>query len=345
MTKERQILPSAISGVLRGGEKSTAAYDLIRTAPRVGFGFILFAAFAALPLVALAAGEPFLLVIATRIMVFAIAALSLDIILGYGGMVSFGHAAFIGLGAYAAGIAAHHGVTDLAVQMALATLVCGAFALATGAVSLRTKGVYFIMITLAFGQMAFFFMVSFSAYGGDDGLTLAARSTLGGHAALSDNLVFYYVALAILAAFFLFSRAMIGARFGRVLRGVRDNPERMRAIGFTPFFYQLAAYCIAGAMAGVSGVLLANQAEFVSPAYMSWQRSGELIVMVVLGGMGTLTGAVLGAAALISLEEVLGRISEHWKFGLGLALILIVLFTRGGLMGALRRIHGKTLDG
>jgi branched-chain amino acid transport system permease protein len=328
-----------------GGMEDAPAGVTDESSKRPGLAFALFAAFALLPLLALAAGEPFLLVIATRIMVFAIAALSLDIILGYGGMVSFGHAAFIGLGAYATGIAAHHGVTDLAVQMALAILVCGAFALATGAVSLRAKGVYFIMITLAFGQMAFFFMVSFSAYGGDDGLTLAARSTLAGRPILADNLVFYYVAFAILAGFFLFSRAMIGARFGRALRGIRDNPERMRAIGFTPFFYQLAAYCIAGAMAGIAGVLLANQAEFVSPAYMSWQRSGELIVMVVLGGMGTLTGPVLGAAALIILEEALGRLSEHWKFGLGLALILIVLFTRGGLTGALRRIRGKARHG
>jgi branched-chain amino acid transport system permease protein len=327
------------------GQPPAGTAAAARTSGRLGLALVLFGAFALLPLLALAAGEPFLLVIATRIMIFAIAALSLDLILGYGGMVSFGHAAFIGLGAYATGIAAAHGVTDLLAQMALAIVACGAFALVTGAISLRTRGVYFIMITLAFGQMAFFFMVSLSAYGGDDGLTLSARSTLAGRAILGDNLAFYYLAFAILLGFFLLLRAMIGARFGRVLRGIRDNPERMRAIGFTPFFYQLAAYCISGAMAGIAGVLLANQAEFVSPAYMSWQRSGELIVMAVLGGIGTLTGPVMGAAALIMLEELFGRISEHWKFGLGLALILIVLFTRGGLAGAFGRLLGKARHG
>jgi branched-chain amino acid transport system permease protein len=307
---------------------------------RIGPAFVLFAAFALLPLIALALGEPFFLVVLARIIIFAIAALSLDIILGYGGMVSFGHAAFIGLGAYAVGIAAAHGLTDFRAQAAIAIIVSGLFALVTGAISLRTRGVYFIMITLAFGQMAFFFMVSLSAYGGDDGLTLPARSTLLGQPILTSNIAFYYLCLAILVGFFLFSRAMIGARFGRVLRGIRDNSDRMRAIGFAPLRYQLAAYCIAGSMAGIAGALLANQAEFVAPAYMSWQRSGELIIMVVLGGIGTLTGPVLGAVAFILLEEALARLSEHWKFALGFCLILIVLFTRGGLMGGLRRLSG-----
>jgi branched-chain amino acid transport system permease protein len=312
---------------------------------RPGPALALFAAFALLPLLALATGEPFVLAIGARIMIFAIAALSLDLILGYGGMVSFGHAAFIGLGAYTVGISAAHGLTDFLAQAALAIVVSTLFALATGAISLRTKGVYFIMITLAFGQMAFFFMVSLSAYGGDDGLTLRARSTVFGKPLLTSNLSFYYLCFAILAGFFLFCAGMIGSRFGRVLRGVRDNAERMRAIGFAPFRYQLAAYCIAGSMAGIAGTLLANQAEFASPAYMSWQRSGELIIMVVLGGLGTLTGPVMGATAFILLEELLARISEHWRFALGLILILIVLFTRGGLMGGLtraarRRSHG-----
>lgn len=303
-----------------------------------GLAVILFALLTLLPLAAIAADDLFLLVIVTRIMIFAIAALSLDLILGYGGMVSFGHAAFIGLGAYAAGIAAAHGVSDFAMQSLLAVTVSAAFAFVTGAISLRTRGVYFIMITLAFGQMAFFFMVSLSAYGGDDGLTLPARSTLAGAAILRNNFALYYLTLAVLLAFFLLARAIVASRFGRVLRGIHDNPDRMRAIGFSPLPYQLAAYCIAGAMAGMAGVLLANQTEFASPAYMSWQRSGELIVMVVLGGMGTLVGPILGAAAFLLLEEVLARFSEHWKFALGLALILIVLFTRGGIAGALQRL-------
>jgi branched-chain amino acid transport system permease protein len=322
-----------------------AAAGPARPALRPGLGALLFGAFALLPILVLALGEPFLLVIAARIVIFAIAALSLNLILGYGGMVSFGHAAFIGIGAYAAGIAAAHGITDILAQAALALIAASAFALATGAISLRTRGVYFIMITLAFGQMAFFFMVSLSAYGGDDGLSLPARATLLGTAALRGNLGFYYFCLAILAGCFLLARAMTEARFGRVLRGIRDNPERMRAIGFAPFPYQLAAYCMAGAMAGMAGALLANQAEFVSPAYMSWQRSGELIVMVVLGGIGSPTGPVMGAAVLIILEEVLGRLSEHWRFALGACLILVVLFTRGGLASALRRISARPPHG
>ena len=303
-----------------------------------GIAAIIFAALAMLPLVASAVGDSFLLVTATRIMIFAIAALSLDLILGYGGLVSFGHAAFIGIGAYTVGIMAKNGVTDYALQVLMAIAASAMFALVTGAISLRTKGVYFIMITLAFGQMAYFFMVSLSAYGGDDGLTLASRSTIAGTRAFDSDWVFHYFVLALLVGFFVLARTIIAARFGRVLRGIHDNPERMRAIGFSPFRYQLAAYCIAGAMAGVAGTLLANQAEFVSPAYMSWQRSGDLIVMVVLGGIGTLTGPVIGAAGLLLLEELLPGFSEHWKLGLGVALILIVLFMRGGIAGFLSRV-------
>ncbi|MGI9416478.1 MAG: branched-chain amino acid ABC transporter permease [Geminicoccaceae bacterium] len=288
---------------------------------------------ALLPLAIRLGADPFYLVIATRIMIFGIAALSLDLILGYGAMVSFGHAAFVGIGAYAVGMAASHGVTDLIVQIALSTIAASAFGLVTGGISLRTRGVYFIMITLAFGQMAYFLMVSLSAYGGDDGLTLQARSTLFGQAWLESDVFFYYLVLALLLACFLLTQAAVGARFGRVLRGVRDNPDRMEAIGFEPFRYQLTAYLIAGALAALAGVLLANQAEFVSPAYMTWQRSGELIMMVVVGGMGTLTGGVLGAAVFLLLEEVLSAFSQHWKLGLGVILVLIVLHGKGGILG------------
>jgi branched-chain amino acid transport system permease protein len=326
------------NGRVSAGE-GASSFPAIRR--RVGIATALFAIFGLLPFLASALGEGFLLVVATRIMIFAIAALSLDLILGFGGMVSFGHAAFIGIGAYSVGIMASAGITDIALQALVAIAMSGLFALITGAVSLRTKGVYFIMITLAFGQMAYFFMVSLSAYGGDDGMTLASRSTLAGHAVLASDWAFYYCVLAILAGFFLLANALIASRFGRVLRGIHDNPERMRAIGFSPFRYQLAAYCIAGTMAGVAGTLLANQAEFVSPAYMSWQRSGDLIFMVLLGGMGTLTGPIAGAACLMLLEETLPRFSEHWKLGLGVILILVVLHTRGGIVGFLRRLPSK----
>ncbi len=298
----------------------------------------LFAALAMLPPLLHGIGEPFFLVNSTRIVILALAALSLDLILGYGGMVSFGHAAFIGIGAYAVAMLASVGVHDLALQMPASMAAAAAFALVTGAISLRTSGVYFIMITLAFGQMAFFLMVSLSAFGGDNGTSLPARSTVFGFDLLRSDAGLYYVSLATLAVAYAGLRRVVGSRFGRVLRGSRDNAVRMRAIGFAPFAYRLTAYAMAGAIAGAAGVLLANQAEFVSPAYMSWQRSGELIVMVVLGGQGTLTGAIGGAIAFLLLEDGLAQISDHWRLGLGAFLVLMVLFGRGGLAGLFRRL-------
>ncbi|MEM9626280.1 MAG: branched-chain amino acid ABC transporter permease [Pseudomonadota bacterium] len=304
----------------------------------------LFGLFAALPLATSLGVDPFYLVIATRIMIFGIAALSLDFILGYGAMVSFGHAAFIGIGAYAVGIAASHGINDFLLQLLFAMAAAAAFGVVTGLISLRTKGVYFIMITLAFGQMAYFLMVSLSAYGGDDGLTLKTRSTLFGQAWLENDLFFYYLVLALLLTCFLLTQAATASRFGRVLRGTRDNAERMNAIGFDPFPYQLTAYVIAGMLAATAGTLLANQAEFVSPAYMTWQRSGELIMMVVVGGMGTLTGGILGAAVFLLLEEFLSSFSQYWKLGLGIILVLIVLHGKGGIHGMFVNMHGMLVN-
>ena len=298
----------------------------------------MFAALAVLPPVAQAIGQPFLMVNATRIVILALAALSLDLILGYGGLVSFGHAAFLGIGAYAVAMLASAGVDDLLLQLAAAVLASALFALVTGAISLRTRGVYFIMITLAFGQMVFFLMVSLSAYGGDNGMSLPHRSTLWGRPLLQSDTGLYYVALIALVLAFLVLQRVVLSRFGRVLHGSRDNPVRMQAIGFAPFRYRLAAYVMAGSLAGVAGVLLANQAEFVSPAYMTWQRSGELIVMVVLGGQGTLTGAIGGAIFFLLLEDGLAQSSEHWRLGLGALLVLMVLFGRGGLAGLARRL-------
>lgn len=307
-------------------------------APRTGRAMLAFLAAAALaPPVFQALGEPFLTVVLTRALIFAIAALSLDLILGYGAMVSFGHAAFLGIGAYAAGILAGRGVTGLEVQIPVALAAAGVFALVTGAISLRTKGIHFIMITLAFGQMAYFLMVSLSAFGGDDGRALAARSTLFGTDPFAGNLSFFYVTLALLAGLWGLLRAVTRSRFGRVLTGTRENETRMQAIGFSPFPYRLAAYVIAGMIAALAGVLLANHAMFVSPSYMGWGRSGELIAMVALGGMGTLTGPVLGAVTFILAEEALARATDHWRLPFGVAIVLVVLFTRGGLMGALRR--------
>jgi branched-chain amino acid transport system permease protein len=304
---------------------------------------LIFVALAAVPLVASVGAQTYVLDLVSRIMIFAIAAVALDVLIGYGGLISFGHAAFVGLGAYAVGILSAHGFGDALIALPAALAASALFALATGAVCLRTHGVYFIMITLAFSQMMFFTAASLAPYGGDDGLTVRARSTIAGFALMRDALSFYYIVFACLLATYLLCRALIGSRFGRVFCGARENPIRMASIGYDVFRYQLVAYMIAGAIGGLSGFLLANAAEFVSPAYMSWQRSGELVIMVLLGGMGTLYGAVVGAAAFVLAEEWLSGLTEHWKMIFGPLLVLIVLFARGGLVGlAARLVRSKT---
>lgn len=301
----------------------------------------IFVALALVPFAATFGAENFLLSIVIRAMIFAIAAVSLDLILGYGALVSFGHAAFLGIGAYAVGILSAHGVREAALQLPIALLASAAFALVTGALSLRTKGVYFIMITLAFGQMAFFFAISLAAYGGDDGMTLPGRSLFFGIESGRRDRSFYFIVLALLIASYGLCRALVVSRFGRVIRGARENPQRMAAIGYSLFRYQLAIYVISGTLCGLAGFLLANQTQFVSPAYMTWQRSGELIVMVLLGGLGSLHGAILGAGAFLLLEEWLSHLTEHWKLIFGPFLVLVVLFARGGLIGAFERLSGK----
>jgi branched-chain amino acid transport system permease protein len=292
---------------------------------------VLLVLFALVPVLAGFGPRTFILALVTRIMIFGIAAMSLDLLIGYGAMISFGHAAFIGIGAYCVAIPASYGINDLGAQLLIALLACGAFALVTGAISLRTRGVYFIMITLAFGQMLFFLATSLAAYGGDDGYTLADRSLVFGQPVLKNDTVLYYAVFGFMAAVYLLLRAIVGSRFGRVLRGISDNPIRMQAIGFAPSRYQLTAYVIAGMIAGVAGCLLANQAEFVSPAYATWQRSGDLIFITVLGGLGTLSGAVVGAAVFGLLAEFLSGLTEHWGMIFGPILILVVLFARGGI--------------
>jgi branched-chain amino acid transport system permease protein len=337
--------------------------DLARTQPafdpsavrRIGLiPLALFAIFAAAPALApLSGAEGYVLSLLARVMIFGIAAMSLDLILGYGALVSFGHAAFLGIGGYAVGILASHGAGDALVQIPVALAASAAFALVTGAISLRTKGVYFIMITLAFGQMLFFLATSLASYGGDDGMTLPSRSLIAGMGLLKGDVSFYWVSLFCLLATYLLSRSIVASRFGRVLRAARENSIRVEAIGFHPFRYQLTAYVISGMIAGLAGFLFANQTEFISPAFMTWQRSGELIFMVVLGGLGSLHGAIIGAAAFLLLEEFLpelvhaagfmldpdiqSRLVDNWKMVFGPLLILIVLFARGGILGVLRR--------
>ena len=305
----------------------------------------IFLILALLPVVASLAGGSYLVSLGSRVMIFAIAAVSLDVLVGYGALISFGHAAFVGLGAYAVGILSVYGITDALVSLPAALAVSAAYAFLTGLVCLRTKGVYFIMITLAFGQMAFFTASSLAPFGGDDGLTIAARNTVAGFALLRNEGAFYYVVLLCLLASYLFCRALVGSRFGRVVRGAKENPVRVATLGFDVYRFQLATYVIAGALAGLAGFLLANATEFVSPAYMSWQRSGELIVMVLLGGLGSLDGAIIGAAAYLLTEEWLSGVTEHWKVIFGPVLVLIVLFARGGLIGLMSAVVRRFIRG
>jgi branched-chain amino acid transport system permease protein len=294
------------------------------------------------PVVAGALNEPFYLDLFRRIMIFALAAVSLDLILGFGGMVSFGHAAYLGIGAYAVGIPAVHGIESGAVQWTIAVVVSGLAALVIGAISIRTSGVYFIMITLAFAQMLYYLGISIEAYGGDDGMRLASRSRFGGMIDLYDPYVFYYVVMAILVLFLVLGHRLVNARFGMVIRAAKSNEPRTRAIGFPTFRYKLTAFVVAGAMCGLAGALLTNQTEYVTPSFMHWTRSGEIMVMVILGGMGTLFGPVLGAVAFLLLEDVLSAYTVHWQLILGPLLILVVLYARRGLFGLL---PGGAADG
>jgi len=300
-----------------------------------------------LPFVANAVGEPFFTSIASRVLIYAIAAVSLDLILGFGAMVSFGHSAFFGIGAYVVGILTHHafnaevipflpgdwmGSTAAIIQFPLAILTAGFFALVIGAMSLRTQGVYFIMITLAFAQMLYYFMISLPTYGGEDGLNLWERSSLA-PLDLYDDQEFYYLTVVLLLAFLALTRRIVDSRFGMVLKGCKQNEPRMKALGFPTYRYKLTAFVIAGMGAGLAGALAANHTEYVGPGMMHWTRSGEIMVMVILGGMGTLFGPVLGAATLLLMEEVLSQYTEHWMVFLGPFLILVVLFLRGGIYG------------
>ena len=304
-----------------------------RLDPKTIAAFVALAALALVPAVAAAADAPFYTGVFARIMVFAIAAVSLDLILGYGGLVSFGHAAYLGIGAYAVGILNFHGVSDGFIHFAAAFLAAAVAALAIGCVSLRTSGVYFIMITLAFSQMVYFLGVSLNRYGGDDGLNISRHSDFGGLIDLGDQTVLYYFVFGVLLLVLFLGSRIVQSRFGVLLQGVKSNERRMIAIGFPTFRYKLAAFVISGAIGGVAGALFANLTLFVSPSMMHWSRSGEIMMMVILGGIGTLFGPVLGAAAYLILESVLSRLTEHWQALLGPILILVVLFSKAGLLG------------
>ena len=288
---------------------------------------------ALLPVFVAFTGHGFYLDLGSRLMILGIAAVSLNLILGHGGMISFGHAAYLGIGAYSVGIPAYYEIYNGFVQIPLAVATAALFALLTGAICLRTKGVYFIMITMAFTQMVFFAFVSLEEYGGDDGLVIDMRSEFAGPLDIeSANGLYYFIFVSLLVVLFLVHR-ITRSRFGMVIEGARGNERRMRAIGFDTYRYRLVCYVIAGAICGYAGALLGNFTNFISPEMMDWTASGELIFMVVLGGTGSLFGPILGAAAFVLLEEWLSAITIYWQFIFGALLILVVLFWRGGLNG------------
>jgi branched-chain amino acid transport system permease protein len=278
-------------------------------------------------------GQGYAMTLLARAMILAMAAVSLSVLVGGAGLVSLGHAAPMGLGAYAVVALDAAGVTEGLVVLPAAIAAAALFALLTGAVAIQTSGVHFIMITLAFGQMALFTAGSLAIYGGDDGYTLYARTELVGTRLLESRLGFHWVCLGSLAAVLLFCRLLLASRFGRVLRASRENALRARAVGFDPYPFRLLAYTLMGAVGGLAGALFANATEFVAPSYMAWQRSGDLLFMAILGGLGSLPGAVAGALAITLLEEWLSELTEHWRLIFGPLLVLAVLFLRGGLAG------------
>lgn len=316
--------------------------------------WVLLAGFLAVPLWALVTDEPFTITLATRAVILALAAVGLNIALGIGGLVSLGHAVFFGLGGYAMGILAYHAQTYTALNLGLisidgtksmpviwltAVIVSALVALLIGVLSLRTSGVYFIMITLAFGQMFFFFSISWSTYGGEDGLSIYVRN---GFPVLNtlDPIQFFGLCFVMLcAALFLHAR-LRSSPFGLALNAARQVPQRVETVGLNPTRLKLLAFVISGAITGLAGALFADLNRFVSPTMFSWQLSGELIVLIIIGGVGRLMGPVIGAALFVALEHFLGGLTDFWHIWLGAILLIIVLFARGGLVGILTGKEG-----
>lgn len=317
------------------------------------FNAVLAVLLLVLPFVAQALGEPFYVTLATRIAVLALAAVGLNLALGLGGLVSFGHAAFFGIGGYAAGIMASHAMmmqplafgipatNSMLVVFVVAIVACALVALLTGAISLRTSGVYFIMITLAFAQMIYYLAISWPAYGGEDGLSIALRNSIPGVNTV-DPVTFFLVAYVTLAVALLLFWLFRASRFGAALQAARQNETRLASVGIAPFRVRLTAYVISAAITGVAGVLFANLNRFASPSMLSWQMSGELIVLIILGGTARLFGPVAGALLFVLFEFLLGGITERWQLFLGLILLGVVLFARGGVIGL---VAGKARHG
>jgi branched-chain amino acid transport system permease protein len=314
-------------------KKKLALIDALKSGKRI-YNTILILVCLLMPLIAPAIGQEFYTDVFARIMIWAIAAISLNLIMGYGGMISFGHAVFLGIGGYTVGILAFHGIESAYIQWPLALLISGLFALLIGTICLRTKGVYFIMITLAFAQMVYFLSLSLEIYGSDDGLNIDSRSDFGlSFFDLSEPMTMYYLIFAVMIGCLYLTHRLVNSRFGMVIRGSMSNDDRMHSIGYSTYSYKLAAFVIAGVMCGLAGVLSANFEDFISPDTMFWPRSGELIFMVVLGGMGTIFGPLGGAIIFWMLAEILSNITAQWHLIFGPFLILVVLFARGGVEG------------
>ncbi len=310
----------------------------------------------AIPYAALQFGNAFYVTLATRMAVLGLAAVGLNIALGLGGLVSFGHAAFFGVGGYAAGILASHafsatpfnfglfalpGTNQMPVIWLVAVLAGGLLAAAIGAISLRTSGVYFIMITLAFAQMTYYFAISWPAYGGEDGLSILVRNQFPGVNTMVP-LNYFLICYGVLIAALVLSALIRDSRFGAALQAARQNDVRVASVGIAPFRIRLAAFVISGMITALAGALFADLNRFVSPSMMSWHMSGEFIVLIILGGVGRLYGPVAGAMLFVMFEYLLGGMTERWQFFLGLVLLGVVLFARGGLIGL---VAGKARHG
>lgn len=312
-------------------------------------GAVLVLLLAVAPLITGAFGLAFYLDLATRILILSIAAVSLNLILGFGGMVSFGHAVFIGIGAYAVGIPIYYEAYSGWLHFPLAIGVSALYALITGAISLRTRGVHFIMITMAFSQMIFFLFVSLEEYGGDDGLLIWSDSEFVDGLDVDDADTFYYICFLSLMGIMYLVHRIVNSRFGRVIRGSMSNENRMKALGYPTYRYRLTAYVISGAICGYAGALMGNFTNFISPDMMGWTRSGELIFMVVLGGSGTIMGPIYGVLSFLMLEEFIPDVMDlfskgagiYWHLPFGVILVLVVLFVRGGVSGFLDRLDKR----
>jgi branched-chain amino acid transport system permease protein len=313
--------------------------DLLRR-PASLVPLLLLVLLALVPAAATVADQPFYIAFFARILVYAIAACALNLALGFGGLVSLGHALFLGLGAYSVAIPAFHGIDNGWVHLAACVVSCGLVGLLTGAVSLRTSGIGFIMITLAFAQMGYFVFVSLKQYGGDDGLSISATSRFFGHD-LGQPMTVYGVAFVVLCLVMWWSARLRVSPFGMVLRGARQNKRRIDAIGLRSTRYQLAAYVMSAVLCGIAGMLLANLMGFASPAAMSWIVSGDLIVIVVLGGLGAVSGPLLGALAFLGAEEALKSVTEYWPAIFGLAIFVIALLRTAGLAGLLEKLSPR----